>query len=81
MTITSGKVQSLFHYHWCRVWLSCRPVGVCSKFFTETSRNSAGAQREFNGDDVWQSPVSFTSSLVTGMAFLPVYGTSVHTVC
>ena len=35
----------------------------------------------FNGDDVWQGPVSFTSSLVTGMAFLPVYGTSVHTVC
>ena len=35
-------------------------------------------QRESNGDDVWQSPVSFSSSLVSGVAFVPTCGTSVH---
>ena len=42
MAMTSCKVQSLFLHHWCEVWLSCRPVGIHSKFFAETSRNSAG---------------------------------------
>ena len=42
MAMTSGKVQSVFLHHWCQVRLSCRPVGLQSKYFTGTSRNSAG---------------------------------------
>ena len=38
-------------------------------------------QREFNSDDVWQSLVSFSSSLVPGAAFEPVCGTSVQMFC
>ena len=42
MAMTSGKVQSFSYHHWCQVWLSCQPMGLQSKFFAETSRNSAG---------------------------------------
>ena len=42
MAMTSGKVQSVFLHHWCQVRLSCRPLGLQSKYFTGTSRNSAG---------------------------------------
>ena len=38
----------------------------------------SSTQRESNGDDVWQSPVSFSSSLVSGVAFVPACGTSVQ---
>ena len=36
---------------------------------------------EFNGDAVWQSLVSFSSSLVSGVAFVPACRTSVQIQC
>ena len=41
----------------------------------------SSTQRESNGDDIWQSPVSFSSSLVPGVAFVPACGTSVQILC
>ena len=40
MAMTSGKVQFLFSSS--LMWYSCQPVGLQSRFFVETSRNSAG---------------------------------------
>ena len=39
MAMTSGKVQSLFLYHWCEVWLSYRPVGLQFKLFSKQCWN------------------------------------------
>ena len=33
MAMTPEKVQCLFLPRYCQVWLSCRPVGLQSKFF------------------------------------------------
>ena len=35
--------------------------------------------RESNDDDVWQNPVSLSSSLVSDIAFVPAWGTSILT--
>ena len=43
IAMTSGNSGFRFLHQYCRVWLLCRPVGLQSHFFAETSRNSAGS--------------------------------------
>ena len=44
------------------------------------TKQCSSPHQESSGDDVWQSPVSFSSSLVSGVAFVPACGTSVQIV-
>ena len=44
-------------------------------------KKSVSTQQESNGDDVWQNPVYFSSSMVSGVAFVLACWTLVQILC